>query len=84
MTANYDNVAGAELAEWDARDESDEPSEQRHCKVEELYYESYNGEIVIRFEDRDTGRFFDLSIPVKADDNWNDFADSLPRWNNAD
>jgi len=79
MTGNYENVSGVELAEWP--DEDDEPAEQRHCELEELYFEPYNGELVVRFVDRRTKRTFDLSIPVKADPNWNEFADSLPRWN---
>lgn len=78
MTKNYKNVAGVEVSEWP--EDSDKPDEQRHCKLEELYYESYSGDLVIRFEDRDTGRTFDVSTPIKADPNWNEFADSLPRW----
>ena len=79
MVANYDNVSGVEMSEWP--EDSDEPDEQRHCKLEEMYFEDYNGELVIRFVDRDTNKTFDLSIPLKADKKWNDFADSLPRWN---
>jgi hypothetical protein len=80
MGRNYKKVAGVELGEWP--EDAEEPAEQRHCKLEEMYYEPYSGDLVVRFIDRDTNRTFDLSIPVKADENWNDFADSLPRWDN--
>jgi hypothetical protein len=78
MVSNYDNVAGVEVAEF--TDESDEPVEQRHCKIEEFYFEKYSGDLVLTFSDRDTGRFFSVSIPIKPNKDWNDFADSLPRW----
>lgn len=78
MVESYENVSGVEMSEWP--EDSDEPDEQRHCKLEELYYEPYSGDLVIRFVDRDSERTFDVSIPIKADPNWNEFADSLPRW----
>lgn len=78
MSKNYKNVSGVELSEWP--EDADEPAEQRHCKLEEMYFESYNGDVVIRFVDRETERAFNLSIPVKADENWNGFVSSLPRW----
>ena len=78
MTGNYDNVAGVELAEWE--DGADDPTEQRHCKLDEMYHDEYRGDLVVRFEDRDTGRYFDLTIPIKADPDWNDLVGSLPVW----
>lgn len=75
---NYAHIAGVEVAEF-LEDESD-PVEQRHCTMRELYYDAGCGDLVLRFEDRDSGRYFNMSIPVKAVKSWNEFAESLPRW----
>jgi len=80
MPEVYDNVAGVEVAEWDDDEDNHDPVEQRHCRLEEMYYEECRGNLVITFEDRDTCRFFDVTIPIKADPDWNDFANSLPTW----
>lgn len=78
MTGNYDNVSGVEVAEF--KEDESEPAEQRHCKLHEMYFETSTGELAVMFEDRDTGRYFSLSIPVKAISDWNEFVNSLPLW----
>lgn len=80
MTGNYTRVAGVEVAEWDDDEDNHDPVAQRHCTLEEMYYETATGDLVITFEDRDTGRFFDLTIPIKADPDWNELVKSLPTW----
>jgi hypothetical protein len=79
MFGNYERVTGAELAYWDGENDVAEPDNVINAKVEEMYED--NGTIVIRFEDRDDNSdFYDLTIPVKAKDSWNEFVDSLPKW----
>lgn len=77
MVKNYDINAGVEFSEWTG---GEEPENQYRSKLEECYYDPHTGDLVITFTDRDSDRFFDLSVPVKAVSEWNEFADSLPRW----
>jgi alpha-D-ribose 1-methylphosphonate 5-triphosphate synthase subunit PhnH len=77
MVGNYDIDAPVEMAAWP--NEGTEPDEQRMCKLSELYFEPATGDVVLTFEDRETGRFFDVSVTVKAVEKWNEFATNLPR-----
>jgi len=75
--SNYDNVRGADVSLWEGDSTSPE-WEDSAALVEEMYFENDSGQLVARV-DTDYG-LIDLSIPVKAAESWNEFADSLPRW----
>jgi len=76
MVGNYDVNATVELSEW--LPEYEDPNDQFICNLEELYFDPRNGDIVLTFEDRATERFFDVSVSVKAVEEWNDFVRGLP------
>jgi len=46
--------------------------------LNELYFESYSGNLCVTVDTGD--EYVSVEIPVKADKKWNEFADSLPRW----
>lgn len=83
MVGNYDVDAKVEMAVWEPGDDPD-PDEQYICTLEELYFGPANGELVLTFEDRDTQKFFDVSVSVKAVEEWNDFVNGLPYMHERD
>jgi hypothetical protein len=78
MVGNYDVNVNVEFAKWSA--DSPDPIEQQRCQLEECYYDPASGNLVLTFEGRDTDEFFDVSVPIVAVNAWNEFANSLPRW----
>jgi len=76
MVGNYDVNATVEFSEWLPEDA--EPNEQFICNLEEFYFEPSNGDVVLTFKDRATDRFFDVSVSVKAVEEWNEFVNGLP------
>lgn len=74
----YGNVSGARVAEWDY--EADEPHPDYLAKVDEMYYDAMVGEIIIRMDAEGAESVIDVSIPVKATQDWNEFVDTLPSW----
>ena len=46
--------------------------------LDELYYESYSGNLCVTAQIED--EYVSLEIPVKADKDWNEFVESLPKW----
>jgi len=80
MSENYNRRMHVSMTEWTDESTPENPDEHRDCLLEECYFDSHSGDLVIRFYDRDTDRSFDLSIPVKPIEKWNKFVESLPQW----
>lgn len=76
MTGNYERVKGGSMAIWE--DESTESAADGPVEIEEMYVD--NGDLVIRFEFAHDGHFYDLQIPIKAKQSWNEFVGDLPTW----
>ena len=76
--SNYDRIEGATLSVWEQDSDDMEPLTDNTVTIEEMYF-AY-GDIVMTFSDDERGEFFDLQIPVKAKESWNEFVKSLPIW----
>lgn len=66
----------AKFAEW-----GDDPEAIARIdgEIEEMYYDEGDGILAIGFNAPDD-QFFSLEIPVGATEDWNEFVESLPKW----
>ena len=76
--SNYENVDGATVAVWDQTSDDIEPESEATAHIEEMYFQY--GDLVVTLTVPDEDRFYDVKIPVKAKDSWNEFVESMPTW----
>lgn len=79
----YGEHNGVLFSEWKTNDggeiDKEEPDyEDDNATVEEIYYSEYSGNLMITVYTDD--KFISIDVPVIADSDWNEFVDSLPRW----
>lgn len=73
--SNYERIHGVGYRRFEG-EESEPTTEQRDAKVEEMYYDSYSGELDVRVETDDG--FICITIPVLHTGKWDEFVESLP------
>ena len=74
---NYTNVHGVEASKWPKNGDVEE-WDDRDAQVEEFYFEECRGRLNLSIV-TDEG-LLSLQIPVQATEEWNEFVESLPTW----
>ena len=80
MTKIYGNVKPVTYSIWKEEDETEPSIEVDNAKIEEMYYDKSAGKLFISIIHDD--RCIYVDIPVLANNDWNDFVQSLPEWDN--
>ena len=73
--SNYERIKGAQYSRW-LGEEEHPVAEDDATEIEEMYREG--GRLIIRADTSDG--LVDLAIPITAEESWNEFVDSLPKF----
>lgn len=74
---NYTDMHGAEVSKW-PKNGDQEDWDDRDALVEEFYFEESRGRLNLSIV-TDEG-LLSIQIPVQATGEWNEFVESLPKW----
>lgn len=78
MASNYRNIKNVSYSIWKEDDDEDPSIKVNDAEVEELYFDSKMGVLYLSVIHDD--RCIYIDVPILANNNWNDFVDSLPTW----
>lgn len=74
--ANYDNIRGVGYQRY-VEDETEPKVDVSDARIDEMYFT--HGDLDISMDTPDG--HIRVSVPVKAVKDWDEFVDSLPKWN---
>lgn len=79
VTATYREIHGVEVDEYQDDDDTEGPTLESMAKVEEMYIDE--GRLYISLVNDDRALY--IYIPIQPTQGWDEFVDSLPRFDDA-